>query len=356
MKLARMVKRFAPYYKPHMKVFILDLLCALLSAVAGLVFPMLVRYLLNDCLSTDNISWTVIIGISCAMLGVKIVELFCTYFMTTVGHIMGARVEESMRRELYVKMLSLSASFYDDRQVGDLMSRINNDLFDITEFAHHCPEEILLAVVRLVGVFTYLSFINIYLTLILFALLPPLVLFAIINNRRMRRTFSERRRQISTINSQLEDSLSGISVVRSFAGEQTELKKFDKNNADFVAIKDKSYKIMGVFHSGTAFSSGLMYLLTVVFGVAFIKAGAITTVDLIAYLLYVSTLMTTVTTVMNYTEQFQNGASALERFLEIMDEEPKIVNKPDAVKVDKIDGVIEFKNVTFSYDGTKDVL
>ena len=356
MKLSKTLKRFAPYYAPHKKIFILDLLCALMSAIAGLVFPMLVRHLLNDCLSADEILWSSILTVAGAMLGVKIIELLCTYFMTTVGHIMGARVEATMRRELYIKMLSLSASFYDDRQVGDLMSRINNDLFEITEFVHHCPEEILLAVVRFVGIFIYLSIINVYLTLILFALLPFLIVFAIVNNRKMRKTFRQRRKTVSEINSQLEDSLSGISVVRSFAGEQTELKKFDKNNDNFVEIKKDSYKIMGIFHSGTAFSSGLMYLVAVVFGVFFIQGGAITTVDLITYLLYVSTLMTTVTTIMNYTEQFQNGATAFERFIEIMDEEPKIKNSISAQSVDKIDGEVEFSNVTFSYNGEVEVL
>ncbi|MBR7141066.1 MAG: ABC transporter ATP-binding protein [Clostridia bacterium] len=356
MKAKDLLKRFAPYYKPHLKIFIIDLFCALGVALAGLVFPMLVRYLLNVCLAGGEIVWGSILFVAGAMLGVRVIELLCSYYMTTVGHVMGSRVEAAMRRDLYVKLLSLSASFYDERQVGDLMSRVNNDLFEITEFSHHCPEEIFLAGIRLIGVFIYLSMLNLWLTLILFALIPPLVIFAIINNRRMRKVFRERRRKVSQINSQLEDSLAGISVVRSFGGEDVEIKKFDRNNEDFVRIKTDSYKIMGVFHSGTQFSSGLMYVATVIFGVIFIQLGTLTTVDLVAFLLYVSTLLSTVTTIMNYTEQFQNGMSAFDRFIEIMDEPVQITSPENAKDIERLEGEIEFKDVVFAYDETKDVL
>ena len=317
-----LLKRFIPYYKPYLGIFLLDLLCALGVAVAGLVFPMLVRYLLNECLAADQILWRSIIIVAALMLGVRLVEMLCNYYMTTVGHIMGSKVEANMRRDLYIKLLNLSASFYDNHQVGDLMSRVNNDLFEITEFAHHCPEEIFLAVVRLVGVFIYLSLINIWLTLILCALLPPLIAFAVINNKRMRSAFSSQRRKISEINSHLEDSLSGMSVIKSFANEDVETEKFERNNDEFVEVKRKSYKLMGIFHSGTLFSSGLMYVVTVVFGVLFIKQGTLTTVDLIAFLLYVNTLLSTIQTIMAYMEQFQRGVSGL-----------------------------EFRDVSFSYDG-----
>ena len=345
------LKRFAPYYKPYLGIFILDLFCALGVAVAGLVFPMLVRYLLNECLAAEQILWKSIIIVAALMLGVRLIEMLCNYYMTTVGHIMGSKVEANMRRDLYIKLLNLSSSFYDNHQVGDLISRVNNDLFEITEFAHHCPEEIFLAAVRLIGVFIYLSMVNLWLTLILFALLPPLMLFAIVNNRRMRSAFREQRKKVSEINSHLEDSLSGMSVIKSFANEDVETEKFDRNNDEFVEVKRKSYKIMGVFHSGTLFSSGLMYVVTVVFGVLFIKQGSLTTVDLIAFLLYVNTLLSTIQTIMAYMEQFQRGMSGFHRFLEIMDEPLTITSPESAEESVRFDEGIEFRDVTFRYDG-----
>lgn len=351
-----MLKRFAPYYKPHMGVFILDLVCALGMALAGLVFPMLVRYLLNEVLASDEIMWRTIIIVASIMLGIRLFEVMCNYFMTTVGHVMGSRVEASMRRDLYIKMLNQSNKFYDNHQVGDLMSRVNNDLFEITEFSHHCPEEIFIAGVRLIGTFTYLSLINWKLTLILFALLPPLIVFTIFNNRKMRVTFRERRKTVSRINAHLEDSLSGISVVKSFAGEKTEQDKFDKNNEEFVDVKNKSYKVMGRFHSGTILSSGLMYVVTVIFGVLFIKQNSINTVDLVTFLLYVNTLLSTITTIMNYTEQFQNGMSGFSRFLEIMDEPVDVLPPEKPIENVNFDSGIVFDNVTFRYDETKTVL
>lgn len=346
-----------PYYKPYIGIFLLDLLCAFGVAVSGLVFPMLVRYILNVCLTAETVLWRPVVIVSAIMLGVRLLELTCNYYMTTVGHVMGSRVEANMRRELYIKLLSLSASFYDDRQVGDLMSRVNNDLFEITEFSHHCPEEIFLAIVRLVGVFVYLSLINVWLTLILFALLPPLAIFAIVSNKKMSKAFRAQRKTISDINAHLQDSLSGISVVRSFANEDAELEKFEKNNEDFIEVKRRSYRLMGIFHSGTLFSSGLMYVVTVIFGVLFIHRGTLTTVDLIAFLLYVSTLMSTVQTIMAYMEQFQRGMSGFSRFIEIMDEPVTITSPENPVRNVNFDSDIEFKDVTFRYnENGKDVL
>ncbi len=356
-KNLQLIRRFAPYYKPHVRTFVLDLLCALGVALAGLVFPMLVRYLLNECLSAKTLVLKPIIVVAALMLGVRAIEMLCNYYMTTVGHIMGSKVEASMRRDLYVKLLNQSSSFYDDHQVGDLMSRVNNDLFEITEFAHHCPEEIFLAAVRLIGVFIYLSIINVWLTLVLFALLPPLMVFAIFTNRRMRAAFTAQRKKVSEINSHLEDSLSGVSVIKSFANEEEETRRFDRNNEEFVEVKRKSYHLMGIFHSGTLFSSGLMYVATVVFGVLFIKRGTLTTVDLIAFLLYVSTLLTTITTIMNYMEQFQRGMSCFSRFVEIMDVPVDIVSPENTAKNVDFNGEICFNDVTFTYeDNGKKVL
>ena len=356
-KNSSLVKRFIPYYKPYIGIFVLDLVCALGVALSGLVFPMLVRYILNVCLAAETVLWRPIIIVAAMMLGVRVLELLCNYYMTTVGHVMGSKVEANMRRDLYVKLLSLSASFYDDRQVGDLMSRVNNDLFEITEFSHHCPEEIFLAVVRLAGVFIYLSMINIWLTLILFALLPPLAIFAIVSNKKMSKAFRAQRKTISDINAHLQDSLSGMSVVRSFANEDAETEKFEKNNAEFIEVKRRSYRLMGIFNAGTLFSSGLMYVATVIFGVLFIHNNTLTTVDLIAFLLYVSTLMSTVQTIMAYMEQFQRGMSSFSRFVEIMDEPIMITSPENPVKNVNFESDIEFRDVTFRYnENGKDVL
>ena len=355
-KKMAVIKRFIPYYKPHLKVFILDLLCALGVALCELVFPMLVRYLLNECLGAESVTWRPIVIIASFMLGIRLAQMLCNYYMTTVGHVMGSRLEASMRRDLYIKLLSLSQSFYDNHQVGDLMSRVNNDLFEITEFSHHCPEELFLGAVRLIGAFAYLATINIYLTLILFALLPPLVVFAIINNRKMRSAFRQQRKKVSEINSHLEDSLSGMSVIKSFGNEDIETEKFEKNNQEFVAVKQKTYKIMGIFHSGTMFNSGLMYVATVIFGVMFIKRGTLTTVDLVAFLLYVNTLLSAISVIMTYTEQFQRGVSGFARFLEIMDEPIAITSPAQPNESVNFNSEIEFRNVTFAYDDSKTVL
>ncbi|MDR0426752.1 MAG: ABC transporter ATP-binding protein/permease [Clostridiales bacterium] len=342
------IKRFAPYYKPHLRVFTLDLLCALGVAVSGLVFPMLVRFLLND-VEASGISWTLALLIAALMLFIRTVEMLCNYYMTTVGHIMGSHVEAGMRRDLYTKLLTLSNSFYDQHQTGDLMSRVNNDLFEITEFAHHCPEELLMAGVRIAGVFTYLMFVDVYLTLILFALMPPLIVFAVVCNRRMKSRFAAQRVKISEINSHLEDSLAGISVIKSFGNEHRELERFEDNNREFVSVKRKTYKVMGLFHSGMLFASGLMYAVVTVFGVWFISLGWINTVDLLTYMLYVGTLLGTVQTITAYFEQFQRGMSGFRRFLEIMDEPLTIVSPEDPALHTDFTGDIQFDRVTFSY-------
>lgn len=344
-----LIKRFIPYYKPVWKTFLFDLLCALGVGAAGLVFPMFVRVLLNKTEAEGIVVSTIIIFVG-LMLFVKVVEMFCHYYMTTVGHIMGSKVEAVLRRQLYTKLLSQTNSFYDNHQTGDLMSRVNNDLFEITEFAHHCPEELLLAVFRIVGIFIYLMFIDVYLTLIMFALLPPLIVFAVLSNRRMKSKFSQQRKQISEINSHLEDSLAGISVIKSFGTEEFEYERFEKNNREFLDIKRKTYRVMGFFHSGMLVGAGLMYVVAVIVGMVFIQWGRITTVDLLTYVLYVGTLLSTVQTLTAYFEQFQRGMSGFNRFLEIIDQPIEITSPENAIHPSDFKSEIAFNNVTFSYD------
>lgn len=348
--------RFIPFYRPYVGVLTLDLLCALLFALSGLAFPILVRYLLNTCLSGESVAWEPILVIAAIMLGMKLIETACRYFMITVGHIMGAKLEADMRSALYDKLLYLPAKFYDERKVGDLMSRVNNDLFEITEFSHHCPEELFIAGVKLIGIFIYLATINVYLTLIIFALLPFMIAFAVVFNKRLGESFKRTRKQVGEINTHLEDSLSGMSVVRSFANEDVERRNFERENKKFIAVKRRNYKNLGAFHSGITLATGILYILTIVAGTLFIHNGGITTVDLIAYILYVSTLLTTVEVIMNYTEQFQSGMSGFRRFVEIIDE-PIVIESPATPQGTDYGGEIVFKDVTFRYEsGTADVL
>ena len=353
MKKSGLIKRFIPYYKPFKLILSLDLFCSLVYALAGIAFPMLVRYMLNNYVSDDYIMWSNIGFLAAIMIGLKILEVASNYFMLTVGHIMGAKLEANLRSNLFGKLLDHGHSFYDNNKVGDMMSRVNNDLFQITEFSHHCPEEVFIASVKLVGIFTYLMMIHVPLTLIVFAGLPIMVVVAIIFNKRLRKVFRRQREQVSVINSQLEDTLSGMSVVKSFANEEMEMTRFERDNNQFVNIKKRTYKYMGAFHVLIKWFTGVFYLLTVIAGAIYISLGEITTVDLLTYLLFVSTLMLTVEVIMHYTEQFQQAMSGFARYLEIID-------TPVTIKDDKVNekatqtanftGEIKFDNVTFKYE------
>ncbi len=344
-----LIKRFLPFYRPYVGTLFLDLLCALVYALSGLAFPILVRYLLNNCLSAQTVELAPIFTVGAVMLAMKLIETACRYFMVTVGHVMGAKLESDMRYTLYDKLLMMNSSFYDNHKVGDLMSRVNNDLFEITEFSHHCPEEIFIAAVKLVGIFAYLATINVWLTLIIFAALPLMTIVAAVFNLRLRDTFRATRRKVGEINSHLEDSLSGISVVKSFANERVEKARFSEQNKAFVNVKRRSYANLGAFHSIITLYSGILYIVTVTAGALFINYSRITTVDLMTYLLYVSTLLTTVEVIMNYTEQFQSGMSGFSRFAEIMDEPVTIEDPPSPSSAD-FSGDIVFDNVSFKYE------
>ena len=320
---------------------------------------MLVRELLGRFEAAGGVRISVVLSVGAIMLGVKLIETACRYFMITVGHIMGTKFEADLRRELYGKLMVLPASFYDKNKVGDLMSRVNNDLFDITEFSHHCPEELFIASVRIIGIFVYLMFINVKLTLIIFATMPLFVLLAFVLNGKLDENFRARRKKVGEINSNIEDSLSGISVVRSFANENVEMQKFERDNKEFVDIKKRSYKVMGLFFSEVTLSTGLLYIITIVAGTLFISKGigGLNWVDLMTYVLFVQTLYSSIDTIITYIEQFQTGKSGFNRFIEIMDV-PVELSEPSspASNVD-YGGDIELRGVTFSYtEEGKDVL
>lgn len=343
------LKRIIPFYKPYKGLFFLDLFCALIMSLAALVFPILVRTLLYDVLGV-GFEWARLWTIAAFMIAVKIIEVVCRYYVTTVGHVMGARIEKDIRMSLFEKYMRLPTGFYDNNKVGELMSRSTTDLFDITEFCHHCPEELFIVVIKFTGTFIYLMTINIELTLIIFATLPIFILTTYFYNNRLNRIFKANREKVADINSHLEDTLSGIRVVKSFASEKLEMKRFDKDNADFVNIKKESYKNMGGFVTSISVFSGILYIVTAITGAAFIQNGHIRTPDLVVYLLYVSTLLSTVEVLVTLTEQFQQGMAGFSRYCALIDTPEEITDNENSADIGNFNGEITFDDVSFSYD------
>ena len=355
---SKLIKRFLPYYKKYTKTLILDLLCASLTTVCELVLPLIVRQITGY--ATDNIAaltvglilkWTAI------YIVLRIIDTSANYYMASVGHIMGAKIESDMRRDFFEHLQKLSFSYYDRAKIGTLMSRITNDLFDITEFSHHCPEEFFIAGIKILASFVILCTMNVPLTLIVFAVIPVMIFVLAKYQHKMKAGFRESRAQIGELNSQVEDSLLGIRVVKSFAKEDYEQKKFDEGNTLFLKVKKKVYKIMGAFQSFTRLFDGLMYIIVVAAGAFFLRGGYITAGDYVAYLMFVTTLMTSVRRIVEFSEQFQRGMTGIERFSEILDVEPDIKDAPDAKVMNKVEGNIVFDKVSFRYqEGNKDVI
>ena len=350
MKMGYLIKRFVPYFKKYKGILILDLLCASLTTVCELVFPMLVRYITNAGIN-DLASITVglILKIGTFYLVLRIIDAAANFYMADTGHIMGAKIETDMRRDLFAHLQRLSYSYYSDHKVGQIMARITSDLFDITEFAHHCPEEFFICGLKITVSFIILCGVNIPLTIIIFATIPIIFCFVKFFNTRMRRAFKAQRNQIGEINSQVEDSLLGIRVVKSFANEEIEKEKFEEGNKKFLGTKKVGYFYMAGFQTSNRFFEGLMYLAVVVAGSLFMINGKINPADFTAYLLYVSTLLASLRTIIQFTEQFQRGMTGIERFLEVMDAPVDIKDKPDAKKLENVQGDVEFKNVSFHY-------
>ncbi len=352
------IKRFLPYYKKYKWILVLDLLCAAMTTLCELVLPLIVRKI-TDVAQTDISALTVELILKCGLLYLvlKIIDSAAYYYMSSTGHVMGTRMETDMRRDFFAHLQKLSFSYYDNTKVGSIMSRITSDMFDITEFAHHCPEEFFIAGLKIAGSFVILCTMNIWLTIIIFAIIPVMLLVLTPLSLKMRAGFRDSRKQVGELNSQIEDSLLGIHEVKAFSNEKIEEEKFSKGNLRFLAIKKVVYKTMGAFHSTTRAFSGLMYITMIVIGAFFIRSGGISGSDFVAYMLYVSTLLNSVTQIVNFTEQFQRGITGIERFCEVMDTEPDIVDSPDAKELANVKGHIEFDNVTFKYsDETPDVI
>jgi ATP-binding cassette subfamily B protein len=346
-----LLKRFMPYYSKYKWIMAADLFCAGLTTVCELVLPMIVREITGA--ATDNIAaLTLELILRCGLLyiALRIVDTAANYYMTTVGHIMGTKIENDMRGDLFSHLQKLSFSYYDNTKVGTLMSRITNDLFDVTEFAHHCPEEFFIAGVKIVCAFIILCTMNVTLTLIIFAIIPVMIVTLIYFRLKMKANFADSRKQIGELNSQIEDSLLGIRVVKSFAREDVEQKKFDKGNKEFLRLKSQRYYIMGGFHSTTRLFEGVMYIVVVMVGGVFLLRGGITAADYVAYLMFVTTLLTSVRRIVEFAEQFQLGMSGIERFAEIMDTEPEIKDSENARVLENVKGEIEFRNVSFRYE------
>lgn len=353
-----MFKKFLKYYKPYVWIIVLDLFCAALSTVCELVFPMIVRYITNAAsMGPSALLMQTVLKLGGIYLLLRLIDTTANYFMADIGHVMGARLETDMRDDMFSHLLTLSHSYFDNAKVGTIMSRVTHDLFDITEFSHHCPEEFFIAGIKIIGAFIILFGVNPYLTLILFLLLPIMGVSAAVLRKKMKTAFKEQRVKIGELNADLEDTLLGIRVVKSFATEERETEKLRKGNKEFFNTKKAAYKYMALFQSGTRFSDGIMYLAVLVIGSLFLIKGKINSADLIAYLLYIQTLITSVRRIVEFTEQFQRGMTGIERFNEIMDVEPEITEKETAKELNDVEGKIRFENITFKYEsGEKTVL
>ena len=346
-----LLKRFYPYFKPYLHILLFDLFCASLTSVCDLVLPLIVRFITNTITtSPSDLTVNLIVRLTLLYIALRIIDVSANYYMQDRGHIMGARIEKDMRKDLFGKFQELSYGYYSSNKTGQLISRITTDLFDITEFAHHCPEEYFIAAVKIVFSFAVLIRVNVPLTLLLFALIPLMLLCAMRFRVRMRNAFKWQRSELGEINSHVEDSLLGIRVSKSFANEDVEEARFEQGNERFLSTKKYAYKNMAGFRGVTRLFDGLMYISIVFFGSLALIKGKITAGDFIAYLMYVAVLLESVRRVVEFTEAFQRGITGIERFIEIMDTEIEIEDSPDAVDMpDEVRGDIEFDNVSFSY-------
>ena len=351
-KEMKTMKAFIKYYKPYKKLFFTDMFCALTLSGIDLIFPLLVGYLMDEVyILQDSTTILKYIGIVGGVLfALYVIKYFCQYYITSWGHIMGTYMEADMRKELFSHLEKLSFSYYDEVNTGKLMSCIVNDLFDISEFAHHGPEDIFISIIKVVGTFTILSFVNIKMTLILVFFTVIMFYFSLHYNRKMKRVFAANREKIAGVNAITQDSLGGIRVVKSFANEAIEMDKFSEGNKAFVETKISSYLIMGKYHSGNSFFQSLLYLCAVLVGGLFITKGEMSLSELTVYILYINTFLAPVQKLVDFTEQLQKGMTGFERFLKIMNTKPEIEDAKDATDMGKVHGDIEFKEVSFGYD------
>lgn len=354
---ADVLRRLAAYYKPYQQIFWTDMFFAFISAAAALIIPLVVRYVTSTIVSMEmQEAQSMILKLGIMLLVLVLVQWYSNYYISNYGHVMGARIEYDMRAEIFAHYQKMSFSFYDEQKVGQLMSRVTSDLFDITELLHHGPENIAISFIKIIGAFVILMSINPYLVIAAFALIPVMLVFAYFCNKRMKLAFKKNREKIAEINSQIEDNLSGIRVVKSFANEEMENAKFKVGNDGFLAAKKNSYFYMGHYHSGLTAFTTMIQVLVIVFGGMMVTRGIVNVTDLVTFLLYINVFTDPVKTLIDFTEQFQNGYSGYERFIQMLDIEPDIEDTPDALKLEQVQGDICFENVSFCYSKENDAV
>ncbi len=348
-----MLKRFLSYYKPHRLIFTLDMLAALVMASIGILYPIVTRTMLNDLIPNQKYAWILVAGVGLLLL--YVVRMLLNYFIQYYGHIMGVRMQAQMRSDMFNHLEKLPYNFYDNHETGKIMSRMTSDLWEISELAHHGPENLLISTISVVASFVYLSTINIWLTLIVFACVPFLLIIATSLRKKMRSAFKKSRESVAQINASLESSISGIRVTKAFNNAETEKAKFEKGNGEFVDARKEAYHAMGLFHSGTAFITDVFNVVVLIAGGLFLYRGDIGFGDYSAFIVSVSLFISPVMTLINFTEQYQNGVTGFERFLEVMDATPE-EDAPDATDAGVLQGEIELRDVSYSYGEEKEVL
>ena len=345
------LKKMASFYKPYMGTFLLDMFFAFIASGIALVIPLTVRSITSALSKGDkNMNTEKIYIIGAVLVVLVIIQMFANFYISNFGHVMGAKIEYDMRAEIFNHYQKLSFSFYDDQKVGQLMSRITSDLFDITELLHHGPENLAISFIKIIGAFVILTSISLKLTFAAFILVPIMFVYAFILNKKMKRAFKKNRVEIAEVNARIEDNLSGIRVVKSYANEDIENEKFKIGNDGFLKAKKESYKYMGLYHSGLTAFTTLINVCVIVVGGVLMSKHKLAVADFVAFLLYINVFTDPIKTLIDFTEQFQNGYTGFERFMEILNIEPDIQDKEDAVELNDVKGDIEFNDVSFKYN------
>ena len=342
------LKKMISYYKPYKRVFFADTLFAIIASIVALIIPLVVRYITSTVVHMNpQQAFKQIMYIAIAVFVLIIIQIYCNYFISNYGHVMGAKIEYDMRAEIFAHFQKMPFSFFDDQKVGQLMSRITSDLFDITELLHHGPENVTISVIKIIGALCILLSIDKKLALAAFALVPFMIVYAYFFNKKMKQTFRINRKKIAAINEQIEDNLSGIRVVKSFANEQLENEKFQIGNKAFLEAKKNNYKYMGGYNAGLIGFNTMINLVVIVAGGIMFTKNMVNVTDFVTFLLYINIFTDPVKTLIDFTEQFQNGYSGYERFRQILDMEPEIKDKEGAKELTNVVGNIKFDNVSF---------
>ena len=348
-----MIKRFISYYKPHKKMFAADMLCSLILAVCDMFYPMITRNIINDYIPNQNlkllITWIVI------LLLIYVAKIGLNYFVQYYGHVVGVDMQKQMRKEVFDRLQKMPFTYFDNNKTGTIMSRIMNDLMDISELAHHGPEDLFLSVILFVGSFIYLAGVNIWLTLLMFLIIPVMIIFTMKERKKLSDAFKATREEIAEVNANLENSIAGIRVSKAYTNSEYENNNFEKGNNFFVESRRKAYKVMAEFHSGNTFFSDVLYLIVLLGGGLFTYFNIIDFGDFTAFILFVGVFLNPIRRIIGFVEQYQNGMSGFERFIEIMDA-PIEIDEPDAITIENAEGDIKFDDVSFSYNENSSVL